>query len=286
MKTPICLFLLVASACGASAASLMLDFGATAVASPYLTLSPGHASGDLTGSDTTWNTISSSASSSSLKYSDDSVATGITLTLGQEATVGNNTLSYSTSITNLALAGTGGGTGGQKSLLGAGSIFGNDTSSTAAGRDGFFGGGSSGAGAAIGLRLDGLAAGDYVIYLMGRNTNTNAGPPAVLTTNFYVTTGASSGSFDFSSLSPEVASNPSYASATYAGEYNTFTEGETFVAMNVTLGSGESLFLAADGTGSDTRGFLNMVQVVSVPEPSAACLACAAGLVLIRRRRH
>lgn len=220
------------------AVNLMLDFGNPAsnsvVAAPYLTLSPGHASGAIPGAQTSWNTITTSASRSDLVDAAGSAATGITVDFGQEATGGSGTIDFGTNIGNLALAGSGGAVPGQQSLLGTGSIYGDNSSSTAAGRDGFFGGGTAtGTGAAIGLRLDGLAAGEYVAYVMARNTNSNA---ASYPMNLYSSVGATSGSFTFSSLIAETQSNPSYASAGYAGQYNSFIEGENFQAISFTIG--------------------------------------------------
>lgn len=263
----------------------MLDFGATAVASPYFTLSPGHASGAVPGGHTSWNTINSATPPSSLAFGDGSEATGITLTLGQEASGGDNVISFSTAITNVALAGGGGGTTGRQNLLTVGSVYGDDSSSTAAGRDGFFGGGTAtGTGAAIGLRLDGLAAGDYIVYVMARNTNSNV---ATLPMNVYAGTGASAGVFDFGLLTARTQSNIGYPSAGYDDGYGTFIDGENHVGIALSIGAGESLFLAVDGAESavERRGFLNMVQVVQVPEPSAALLGAFGCLALVRRRR-
>ncbi|MBB5352880.1 hypothetical protein HNR46_003129 [Haloferula luteola] len=266
-----------------SAANLMLDFGPTTVASPYETLSPAHHAGTVISTETSWNTLSSSADRSDLVFSDGSSAVGITLNLGQESTSGNGIISFSTELTKLTLAGTGGGAAGQQSLLGTGSIYGSDSSSTAAGRDGVFGDGSGGAGSAIGMRVDGLAAGSYTIYLMGRNTNSNVGS---LPMNLFAAVGADSSTFDFSSLSPTVQSNPGYATASYAGEFTSFTSGDNFVSIDVTVTEGQSLFLVSDGAdAAETRGFLNMVQIVEVPEPSTASLALVAGALLLRRRR-
>ena len=80
--------------------------------------------------------------------------------------------------------------------------------------------------------------------------------------------------------------NPAYASAGYAGQYSSFIEGENFQAINFTIAEGDSFFLAADGGNDavDRRGFLNMVQIVSVPEPSVALLV-AVGLLSFFRRR-
>ena len=270
----------------APAAGLMLDFGATGVASPYETLSPGHDAGAFSGSETTWNTIDSSAQRDDLFYSDGSAATGITLVMGQESTVGSNVVNFATPITNVALAGTGGGTAGFTGLLGTGSIYGDNTSSTAAGRDGFFGSGNGTSlttSTAIGIRVDGLTAGDYRAYVMARNTNSNSGDRSM---NIYTTTGSSAGTFDFGSLTPDLQQNPVYSSGTYAGEFTTFTAGQNFVAIDFTIGDGDSLFLSVDGaTSTELRGFLNMAQIVAVPEPAGALLGMIGLLGLLRRRR-
>ena len=252
------------------AESLLLDFGPTAVAAPYLTLSPGHNAGTISGSETSWNQISTSAQNSSLLWGNGSAASGLTLNLGQEATAGNNSIDFSTAISRVDLAGTGGSVAGQKSLLGAGSVYGDDTSSTAVGRDGFFGGGSAGAGAAVGLRLDGLAAGDYFLYVMARNVNSDG---TLIPMNIYATAAASSGTFDFSALTPHAQANTGFALTTYNDEYNSFQNGENFVGLTISVQEGQSLFLAVDGASvGDTRGFLNSFEIVQAPEPSVAAL--------------
>jgi hypothetical protein len=280
--------LLFACALPARAVNLMLDFGNPAansvVASPYLTLSPGHSLAAIPGTQTSWNTITTSANRSDLAYADGSAATGITLDLGQESTGGNGTIDFGTNVSTLTLAGTGGGVPGQQGLLGTGSIYGDNSSSTAAGRDGFFGGGTAtGTGTAIGLRLDGLAAGEYTAYVMARNTNTNA---AAYPMNLYSSVGGTSSSFTFSSLNAVTEANPGYTTAAYAGQYTSFVLGDNYQAINFTIAEGQSFFLAIDGGNDaiDRRGFLNMVQVVSVPEPSSLLLACL-GLLCLRRRR-
>ena len=282
LKTAACLLSIGVGLNCATAESLLLDFGPTTVASPYLTLDPGHNVGTISGSETSWNVITTSAASSSLNYGTGTSASGITLTMGQEATAGNNTISYSTAITKNTLTGTGGGTAGQQSLLGPGSIYGDDNSSTAAGRDAFFGDGSSSVGNAIGLRLDGLTAGDYLIYIMARNVNTDAA--GTFPMNIFATAGASSSTFDFSSLTGSTEMNTSYASSAYTGEYTTFQAGENYVGLNVTIGSGDSLFLAVDGaSAADTRGFMNMVEITTapVPEPSTWALFGVGILTLV-----
>lgn len=269
-----------------NAASLMLDFGQTNVAAPYLTLSPAHNAGVIPLSDVSWNKIAVTTPNSSLLFSDGSAASGVTLTLGQEATAGNNIVNYSTAIANLNLAGTGGAVAGQQNLLGVNSIYGNDNSSTATGRDGIFGSGTGAAGNAIGLRLDGLAAGDYALYVMARNVNSDA---ASVPMNIFATTGASAGTFNFSSLTANPQSNIGYPAATYAGQYTNFVAGENFVSLNLTVATGDSIFLAVDGgSAAETRGFINNFQLVPVPEPTTATLLVLGfgGLLIVLRKRR
>lgn len=286
IPTPLVLPLLLAASLPATAANLMLDFGATAVASPYLTLSPGHSVAAIPGTQTSWNTVSTTANRTDLLNSDGTTATGITLDLGQEATGGDNIINFGTAITSLALAGSGGGVPGQQSLLGTGAIYGDNTGSTAAGRDAFFGSGGSTltAQTAIGLRIDGLEAGDYKVFVMARNTNSNA---AAYPMNLFTTTGSSATNFNFSALTAASQSNAGYAAIGYSGQYNTFVNGENYRVIDFTITTGNSFFLAVDGGDStlDNRGFLNMVQIVSVPEPSAALLGSLGLLFLFRRRK-
>lgn len=271
------LSLAFAASSPASAAGLMFDFGnptantsvpeTNTAASPgpvasgsYLTLSPGHSTGSVTSTETTWNTITTSSPRSDLSYSNGTSAAGVTLTLGQEAVAGDNTINYSTAISTLNLIGNGGGTSGRQSLLTPGSIYGDSRlASSAVGRDGFFGG----TGSAIGLRVDGLAAGDYIVYLMGRNTNSNATTLGGMT--FHATSGSSSGTFVFNSVPSEFENNGTYTTAAYAGQYASFIEGENYVALSVTIVAGQSLFVAVDGTQTELRGFLNMVQITPAP---------------------
>jgi hypothetical protein len=290
LKTIACCASLGAGLQMAGAQSLLFDFGPTTVAAPYLTLDPGHSLGAISGSDTSWNIITTSTATSSLIYGDGASTSGLTLSLGQEATFGSSIISYSTAIASVNLAGTGGGTAGQQNLLTAGSIYGDDTTSTAVGRDGFFGGGTGGAGAAIGLRLDGLAAGNYLIYVMARNVNTDVASSPM---NIFASTGASADTFDFSALTGSAEANTGYPSATYAGQYSTFQDGENYVGLNVTIGSGDYLFLAIDGDNSianNTRGFLNMVEITPAPAPEPSTWAMfgmgilTLGLVFKKRR--
>ncbi len=282
----------------ACAASLMLDFGnptantgvpeSNTAASPgpvaaggYLILSPGHSLGNVATGETTWNTITTSSLHSSLNYSNGTSATGVTLVLGQEAVAGNNIINYSTPITTLNLIGNGGGTSGRKSLLAPGSIYGESRlGSSAVGRDGFFGG----TGSAIGFRVDGLAEGDYIVYLMGRNTNSNNRSLGGMT--FHATTGTSSGTFTgFNSAASAFQANTTHTTAAYTNQYESFAAGQNYVALSISIAAGQSLFVASDGTETELRGFLNMAQIVAIPESSVTLLGAFGILALLRRSR-
>lgn len=297
MKTlPLTLLSVIWTCQSLSAANLMINLRSSStnaaasgnVASPYLTLSPGHDAGTLSLSETTWNNFSSTGASSSLSYSDGTSASGVSLIFGTESVTGSGTIDLGTvtGINTTSLYGTGGAVAGQQSLVGnSGSIYGsgNNSGNSAAARAGWFGGGTSAVGNAVGMRVDGLVAGDYRIYVMARNTNSNATTAAPM--NLYATTGASAASFTFSSLTADVLANTTYPNSNPTA-YNTFVDGTNYVAIDLTLLTGQSLFLASDGgSAAETRGFLNMVQIVSVPEPAAALLGALGTLTLLRRRR-
>ncbi len=274
------LAILLATAALCPATSLLLDFGPTSITSGFETVSPGHATAAVPVTDTTWNLITSGAAVPAVNYGNGTAATGVSLIMGQESAAGSGTITLNGTVTG-TLAGNGGGGPGQQSLLGAGNIYGQGTPtivSSTAGRDALFGA----AGSAVGLRVDGLAAGTYQLYVMARNTNSNV---TAVPMNLYTSAGASSGSFTFNALSAAVQANTGYTTAAYTNQHTLFTAGENYVTSTVTLAAGESLFLAIDGAPTgETRGFLNSVGIVSVPEPSIALLGALGVIALFRRR--
>src|SRR5664279_4718340 len=89
---------------GASAASLLLDFGPTAVATAYATNSPAHAAGLVPSTEISWNT-GLIADTSSLIYSDGTAATDVSIVLGRSS-AGVSTISFTDkAYLNGALAG-------------------------------------------------------------------------------------------------------------------------------------------------------------------------------------
>ncbi|MDB6078952.1 MAG: glycosyltransferase family 1, partial [Akkermansiaceae bacterium] len=291
MKTLPSLALFVALTAGvpATAANLMLNFVSTStnaaaagnVTPDYSTLSPGHATGAIAGSQTTWNNLNSTASGP-LKYADGSNAAGVNVTFSSEATAGSGILSFTSPNLNLsALYGSGGGLATNlylnKDPL---SIYGNGNNSSnfAVGRAGWLAGAAN---TAIGMRVDGLAASDYLIYVMARNTNSNAIAAPI---NLFASAASSSNTFNFSGLTPAQQANSVYPAGDDTTAYNSFIQGENYVVMSVSLSPGQSLFLASDGASpAELRGFLNAVQIVAVPEPSALLLSTLGLLAFVRR---
>lgn len=268
----------------APAANLLLDFGPTTVSTTNLTLSPGHATGAISGDETSWNKITSSAQVTSLDWSDGTDAAGVTLTMGQGLKT-SSTITYNTSATFAgSLAGSGGAVPLQEKLTTdkGTSIYGPASGSTTVALDALF---ASVNDTAIGFRVDGLAAGSYIVYAMARNTNTNA--TTGNGTNIYATAGVSSPSFNYSSLAAASQSNPGYLAAGYVNGYGNFIKGENYVAIPLTVEENQSVFLGVEGqgTGGSGRGFINMIQIVQIPEPSVTLLGAFGALGLLRRRR-
>lgn len=258
------------------AASLLIDFG-TGGGSGVATgteaqKSPGYLS-HL--GETTYN-YGNSATLSTLVYGDGSAAAGVSVRVAAESTIGNNTINFASGPT-----------------LDFGAVTGSavtDPSSAYSGnspaKQGVFRASSgSGNNSAMGVSISGLSAGTYTIYLVGRNTNAGgSATPA----NFYLSTVSgglpSSYLFDGTGNTTQQTASATHTTASLNG--TSFTAGVTHVEFTVTLGENETLLLATEGAGSDARGFLNSLEIVQVPEPSAALLSFGTlGLLAFRRRR-
>lgn len=250
-------------------AQLMFNFGTTTPSGAGLTQSPGHATNAIASDLTRWNTIGSS-SVSSLFYADGTAATGITINTGVEAVANSNIINFSLD----PASGT-----GNASAFTAG-IY-SPTNSPSRGFI-FSGSGATNDNKAVGVQISGLAAGTYEIYIAGRNTSSTSTYP----TNFYAGVSSAGDTFNFSGLTAANVTNPFVAS----GTAYSWTLGETYQKITLTLEAGQVINLASDGlgTGATGRGFLNLVQIVAViPEPSSVALGIAfalVGIILLRRR--
>ncbi|WAC19089.1 PEP-CTERM sorting domain-containing protein [Luteolibacter sp. SL250] len=263
----------------ASAVSLLFDFGTGggALSADQRTNSPGHATGAVPSTEVSWNTVGSAdiaaGPTSGLTYGDGTAATNIALNLAVETAIGSNILDYAATnnINSGSLTG---------SAVNLGAVYGSATSSTPA-KDGIFRGGttSNSDNAAVGFRLDGLAAGTYTLYFTGRNTNSDSVRPV----GFYTAVGASSDTFNFLDLSLTTLANSSISNN---GGNPTFVAGNNYNSTTFTIAEGQSLFFAAEGTTStERRGFINSVEIALVPEPSAIVLSLGGVMLALRRRR-
>ena len=128
---------------------------------------------------------------------------------------------------------------------------------------------------AVGVQISGLAAGVYEIYTLTRNTNTSTAQSF----SVYVGTSASTGNFDFAGYA-----NESISMST--GANTAWVDGANYLKQTVTIGENEALNIAVDGTVGQSRGFLNAIQIVQVPEPSSLLLLAPAiaGLAFRRKR--
>jgi hypothetical protein len=267
MRKTFRLFTLAAVAIFATAVSqaqvLMLDFGPTLVTgadqsnSPYHTVEPA-----FTG--TIWNRIQTADVASGLLYANGSAATGVSLNLGATITAESTTIGLTNTPSLNSALGTSTNTG-----VYAGTSVGTDGIST----------GGSGNVRYVGFQLGGLAAGTYDIYLTSRNTNTGSAYQQIA----YVGTSDTVENFDALKLS--LTDSLSYANA--ADATSSWQLGENYLKFTVTLGAGEYLNLAVvGGATGERRGFLNSVQIVAVPEPSAVLLVGLAGTGFLFRRRR
>lgn len=259
---------------------LMLDLGGnnpSNLVGNNNTSSPYHAATGSTG-DFTWNSSGTSGSMSSLVWSDGTTATGV-------ATTGYK-FSAAQTVTN--------GTGWQTSYNGSATGAVN-TGIYAQGNAAYDGGMTSTGFAtddrAVGLQITGLAVGTYDVYISGRYTN--YADSTDYTQTFYAGVGASSGNFNFITggyASDSTTFSADNTSKTASWVYSVGDAASSnYVKLTVSITSlNEVLNIAAQGSGT-FNGFLNTVQIVAIPEPSAfALIGGATGLLFavgLRRRR-
>ncbi len=246
-------------ALSANASVLMLDFGPTTVTGANLTNSPYHSVNGAAG--TTWNKVSNANNTdgavpditSGLLFSDGSGATGVGVNLGVAS---GTILGLGTQPNKNTALGNNYNTG----------IYAGDS----VGKDGVF----LTTNVAIGLQVTGLAAGIYEVYMATRNTSFSGGQ----TQTSYVGAGAAGVDYDYSGYV-----NSALVFANGAAAPTTWVQGESYVKLTVNLAAGQALNIAV--VGNADRGFLNAVQIVSVPEPGYGVMACGLLVTFAFRRR-
>lgn len=242
---------------------IQFDFGSNPGAYTG-TNSPGHAAGDFSGSDTTWNAVTGDTASG-LLFADGSAATGVSVDVGLSSDT--TTVSWTTDP----------GVGGPDSGIG---VFATDL-----GNDNLFT--TGGSQKIVGVRVSGLAAGTYRVYALGRGVTsgqvdyTYNQAIAVADANA-ATFDALGGSFVLSGLSDSGATS--------------WVAGETHAYAQVTIGStSDYLVFLTQATATDSasgNGFagipgLQIAAVSAVPEPSTwAALAGVAVLAFAAWRRR
>lgn len=263
LRTLVCVTVLSAAA-SAPGASLLLDFGPTTIAGSDGTNSPAHSLGFVPMGETSWNKIT--VDNSSLVYSDGSTATGVAVVLGRSDTGVTDTVNFNNKLINsTGLTGTGAG-------LNSG-VY----ASTSPLRDGIFATGTAAVATnALGLRVDGLPAGEYTVYFAARNSNLGGS----ITEQVFLTNATSAASYAFTD-SPSVFQLNAYS----GGPTPTFALGDNYNKMVITLGTGDSLYVACVGTNAtEKRGFLNLVQIVPVTDMPPLVLTPPAPLSLYAGR--
>lgn len=247
----------------ASAQVLQLDFGPATAFGASRTNSPCHTlRTDLKG--LTWNRIGIADVTTGLLTSEGGTATGVSLNIGASE-VGGTTIHLNKTPSGI-------------SELGAVADSGIYSGSSPA-KDGIFSG-AGGERVAVGVEIGGLPAGTYEIYITGRNTNS----AFAHSQNFYAGKSPNPANFDFANgFAHQEVFYPTSTTADY------FTQNPAFNAQNktwqtgtlanyavfiVTLSAGDVLQLAVAGGVSETRGFLNSIQIIpaQIPDPSSYAL--------------
>lgn len=252
--------LLLMAAGSATANVLMIDFGPTTVTGADQSNSPYHTvDSEYTG--TSWNKVQTADVTSGVLWGDGTSAAGITLNLGRSSSLNANVLTFAGAPVSAEL-GTGTNTG----------VFSN----TSVGRDAIFYDTEL-----VGIAIDGLGAGTYDIYIVGANTNRDTSAGATM--GFWAMNAANTNNIDTTSFlsDPDATSTNSVVSS--------WIEGSNYVKLTVTLSEANPyLVIFSTGvTANEERGFLNSIEVVSVPEPSqtgAALGVIVLGLAVIARR--
>ncbi len=238
-----------------------------------------------TSSGSTWNG-GLSAWSTALTYSDGTPIPGTVrvYTDALDNVTGGARYSFgATASSAVAGSATNGSTGVFGTLAGGSNPY----------KDAAFGGVASNAGyGGVGMRVTGLAFGTYQVYVSAgyigtTNNGTRPGEANPATFNIWAFSGAGTGFADTTLTTGtfgtpgEVLENSTTAS---------WSQGNNFALLTVTLdASNPALYLISENANPaspETRGWLNAVQIVAVPESSSlGLLAGMVGALAFYRRR-
>lgn len=217
---------------------LMIDFGPTTVTGPDQTNSPYHLV-DSSFEGTAWNKIEKSDVSESLVYADGSPAKNITVTLGISTSLAPTVISFLRKPSSSVPLGA---------KLHRG-VF----AASSAGTDGILSGQTNASNIAVGVKIGGLAPGNYDVYIVGINTNQD--PKSVPSESFHAVTVGDESNVDYAALGAATSSTND--------TFSSWEEGHNFVKIKASVRRGQSLVIIAHGDGaSESRGCLNAIQIV------------------------
>ncbi len=258
-------------------AAILLNFG-TMVSND--TNSPVHAIGGVTG--TSWNLITSADVGSGI-VDDAGGATGVAVNLGKESGAATKVLDWSA-------------TGYSTSALGSQQ---NDGIYAGNAKSGTFVNNGSNSNISIGVRISGLAAGTYDLYMNARNTN------SVYHEGFnvwFTTVANGSGNTDYNALTALTLATPGTPGELLNQNPNsptTWVSGVSYLKHTFTINAGDDLvvidegfddpswdFINSTNGNSSNRGFINTIGITAVPEPASMSILGLGGLALLRRRRR
>lgn len=270
--------LCVVAMSSAHAAMLLIDPSTSSSSSPTFPSGPSLpypvATTDI------WN--SSSATSTwgtggTIRYSDNSVATGVTITADALSTVTGPPDTYLYNFSSPAVNNIGNG-----SISGVYATNPVNNAIYGSAQPGISGGSRGG----IALKVSGLTFGTYDIYIVAAytgtaNSTTLPGAASAAQQNVWSFAGAESSTLEFNTYGTANSLLENSTTAAWALDNN-------YAKITVTLdASNPTLFVVSEGAANDARrGWLNSVQIVPVPEPSTTALSALGLLALATRRRR
>lgn len=232
------------------AQALMIDFGPISVAGKNLTNSPLHTANDQF-TDNVWNKVElDDIAAGNLKWSDNSVAKGVSLRLGGGLNYANH-VSFNTPANDP-----------NRSDYRGGAIRKGIYSGNSVGRDGIS---IDSAGSVVALQIGGLQAGAYNIYVTTRHTDfisAHSQNVYVGTTSMAANTVAYRSGTGTDTRNGFVAQSISYPNGEAATD--TWVQGTNYFMFNVTIEAGEFLNIMTSSAGGLNKGSIASLQIVPI----------------------